>query len=87
MFGQEVREDRAGWMDGPAANLGNRCCANPWHTPFLLCCALMYAELEYCSKRYLRTCNYLQACTSRNSMVKWSFCVSGKKLPMTCVLV
>ena len=24
VFGQEVREDRAGWMDGPAANLGNR---------------------------------------------------------------
>ena len=24
MFGQEVREDRAGWMDGQAANLGNR---------------------------------------------------------------
>ena len=24
VFGQEVREDRAGWMDGQAANLGNR---------------------------------------------------------------
>ena len=24
VFDQEVREDRAGWMDGQAANLGNR---------------------------------------------------------------
>ena len=86
MFGQEVREDRAGWMDGPAANLGNRQMAAVLIPGIHLSgCAVHCCMPNLAIVAHVIICMYVQYVYKFYGQVV--ICVSGKKIPMTCVLM